>query len=201
MEVDELVFEETDHTYTVGNRLLPSVTTVIRPIGPDFSMIRADVLEQKRQLGTDVHLATELDDLEELDDEATDPLVMNYVRAWRKFKEESGAVILMNEQRLYHPTLGYAGTLDNLAELRLVGDGRWLLDKKTSANPVPAYGVQLSGYAELLFTNDPPAKGLRRGTVHLRADGTYRLKEFANPNDAAVFRALLSITHWKATNQ
>lgn len=214
---DVLQFDEADHVYTLGGRVLPSVTQIIAPLRPDLTMIPPDVLERKRALGVAVHLACQLDDDDELDEDALDDELRPYLAGWRKFKADTGAVILMNEQRLHHPTLGYAGTLDRLAELRMHAGAPWLIDLKTSADPLPSYGVQTAGYdaligahergpmseafAELFARIGVPSAGRRRGTVHLRPDGTYRLHEYKNPNDEAAFRACLSLHHWKESAQ
>ena len=193
-------FDEASHTYALDGVRLPSVTQLLEPIKPDFSMVPRDVLEAKRALGVAVHLACEIDDQGELDDESTDPGVMAYVAGWRKFRADTGAAIVMNEQRLYHPGLRYAGTIDRLAYLRQRSDQQsttWLLDLKTSADPEPVHGVQLAGYRELLAGNGNIVDHLKRGTVHLRDDGTYKLHEFKNPSDEAAFRACLAIHSWK----
>lgn len=190
----DLHFDPLAHVYRIDGRVVPSVTQLLKPIGPDFSMVVPDVLEAKRALGVAVHLACELDDDGDLDDDELDPVLVPYVSAWRKFKADTGAVIVMNERQLGHPALQYAGTLDRTAVIR--GSG-WLLDIKTSAEPHASYGVQLAGYEELLRVAHHDGQPLNRATVHLRDDGSYRLHEFKNPNDHAAFRACLSIYHWK----
>lgn len=191
-------FDPEAHVYTLDGVRLPSVTQLLKPIGPDFSAVLPGVLERKRALGVAVHLACELDDngeLEELDD-----ALLPYLQAWRKFKAECSADILENERQEFHAGLRFAGTIDRLAELRL-GSGlysRWLLDIKTSAEPHASYGVQLAGYQRLLHLEN---EKIQRGTVHLRDDGTYRLHEFKNPNDMGAFMACLSLHHWKEANQ
>lgn len=190
---DALHFDEADHVYSVGGVVLPSVTQLLKPIAPDFSMVPPDVLERKRALGVAVHLACELLDNGELDD--LDEVLVPYVDAWQLFKQQTGALILLNEQRLHHPALMYAGTLDRLASLL---GGVWMLDIKTAAEPAPVYGPQLAGYTELLRANDKALREpIRRGTVHLRPDGTYRLHEYKQPNDLAAFMACLSLNQWK----
>ena len=190
-------FDEASHTYAIDGARLPSVTQLLEPIKPDFSMVPRDVLEAKRALGVAVHLACEIDDQGELDDDSTDAGVMGYVAGWRKFKAECRAVIMLNEQRLYHPALRYAGTIDRVAEIHADAE-TWLLDLKTSADPDRSHGVQLAGYEGLLRANNGAGMGrIRRGTVHLRADGTYKLHEFKNPSDEAVFRACLALHSWK----
>jgi hypothetical protein len=189
--VPKLVFDEGTHTYSVDGRIIPSVTTIIRPLH-DFADIPAAVLERKRVLGTAVHLACELDDRDELDDAATDAEVMGYVAGWRKFRSDSGAKVLMNEQKLYHPTLMFAGQLDRLLMLR--NGVTALIDLKTSVTMSNAFGVQLAGYALLLEDQDIPRNALHG--LQLRANGAYKLHSYPDPNDAACFRALLSVYHW-----
>jgi hypothetical protein len=199
-------FDEASHAYALDGVRLPSVTQLINGagIGPDFSMVPRDALEAARAFGVAVHSACELDDLDELDDTGTDARVMGCVEAWRRFKRETEAEILATEQRLYHPTLRYAGTLDGLARLTLKGDARglWLLDRKTGAEPHPSYGVQLAAYEQLLRGQtgaDFAAMG--RATVHLDESGRYRFHRFTNHSDAACFMACLALNQWKEANK
>lgn len=190
-------FDPVGHRYTLDGAELPSVTEIIEPIRPDYSMVSADVLEIKRSLGVAVHLACELDDEGELVEDETDPVVMAYVHGWRRFLRDTGARVEENERQLYHPTLHYAGTLDRFAVVKREG---WLLDLKiVRPHPAPAYGVQTAGY-DLLRQANGGRPADRRGTVHLLDDGSYRMKLYDDPNDHYVFRALLSVHHWKKEN-
>lgn len=190
-------FDPVEHRYTLGKFVLPSVTQVLEPIKPDFSMVSFDVLERKRELGKAVHLACELDDAGDLDDSETDDLVLAYVEGWRQFLSDTGAEVLENERQLFHPTLMYAGTLDRVVQ---VAGERWLVDIKTVyPDPVPAFGVQLAGY-DLLRQGAGAGSIDKRASVHLLPDGKYRMKTYTNPNDHICFRALLSLAHWKKEN-
>jgi hypothetical protein len=190
-------FDPVEHRYTLGGMVLPSVTQILAPIKPDFSMVSADVLERKRQLGQAVHAACELDDDGDLDEGETDPLVLAYLQGWRKFRADTGALVLENERQLFHPTLMYAGTLDRSVS---VNGETWLVDLKTVyPNPVPSFGVQLAGY-DLLRQADGAEPAAKRASVHLLPDGKYRMKTYTNPNDFVCFRALLSLSHWKKEN-
>lgn len=193
-------FDPSTHIYTLHGVRLPSVTQLLAPIAPDFSMVPPAVLEAKRQLGVVVHEACELNDEDDLDDESVPLEVEPYLAAWRKFKADTGAKVEMSEQQMFHASLRYAGTLDRVLT---ISGARWLIDLKTSADPYPSYGVQLAGYLELLRAHpfEFEADGVRRATVHLRPDGTYKLAEFKNPNDAAAFMACLSIWHWKESQK
>lgn len=197
--IDILTFDEASHTYRAAGKIVPSVTQILAPIKPDFSAVNPAVLEAKRSLGVEVHLACELDDAGDLETCADE--ICRYLTGWRKFRADTGAEILANERRLYHPVLGFAGTLDRM--LVMPDRESWLIDIKTAADPHPSYGVQLAGYKLLVSGAVSPeaAAGLKRGTVHLYDDGTYRLRVYNNPNDEACFRALLSVHQWKEANQ
>lgn len=194
--VAELTFDEATHTYRLGGQVVPSVTQLLLPIAPDFSAIPAHVLEAKRALGTEVHFACELDDEDDLDEDTVPAAVEPYLAAWRKFKADTGAVVLANERKLVHTGLRFAGTLDRLVRVR--DGGVYLIDLKTSVSMAAHFGVQLAGYQLLLETDDDFAGvKLERKGLQLRDDGAYRLIPYNNPNDAAAFRACLSIYHWK----
>lgn len=190
----DLQFDPDAHVYRINGQVVPSVTQLIKPLGPDFSFVPPEVLEAKRALGVAVHLACELDDDGDLDDDDLGESLWPYVRAWRRFKVDANVSILMREQKLGHESMRFAGTLDRVL---VAGGKHWLLDLKTSAEPHASYGVQLAGYEELLFANEYVGEKLSRATLHLRDDGTYRLHQFKNPNDFGAFRACLSIFNWK----
>ena len=198
-------FDESSHTYAIDGVRLPSVTQLLKGagIGPDFSAVPPQLLEAARAFGVAVHSACELDDLGELDDDGTDARVMACVHAWRRFKVENDVEVLATEQRLYHPTLRYAGTLDGLVRMRAWrghGTDIVLVDRKTGLQPHPSFGVQLAAYEELLRVNDAdlgPGSLIRRASVHLFDDCTYRLHRFTNHNDSACFMACLALHSWK----
>ena len=198
-------FDESLHTYALDGVRLPSVTQLLKGagIGPDFSAVPPQLLEAARAFGVAVHSACELDDLGELDDDGTDARVMACVHAWRRFKVENDVEVLATEQRLYHPTLRYAGTLDGLVRMRAWrehGTDIVLVDRKTGLQPHPSFGVQLAAYEELLRFNDAdlgPGSPIRRASVHLFDDGTYRLHRFTNHSDSACFMACLALHSWK----
>lgn len=193
-----LQFDPDSHTYWIDGAIVPSVTQILAPIRPDFSMVPPAVLEAKRALGVAVHAACEYDDADDLDEDSLADDLRPYLSAWRKFKADTGAAMIENERQLGHSLMRYAGTLDRVAAMR---GARWLLDIKTAADPDPSFGVQLAGYEDLLKANELAPSALRRASVHLRPDGSYRFHEFKNPNDSACFRALLSVHHWKESQK
>lgn len=195
MTAPTLEFDEAAHRYSVGGQVIPSVTQIIAPLA-DFSRVDPVVLEAKRQLGTAVHLACHLDDFGELDLDATSEAVVPYVLAWRSYRATVGAEVVLSEQRLYHPDLRFAGTLDRV--LRIKGQN-YLIDLKTGAVPSASWGVQLAGYQLLLAASQEPIHF--RAALILKPDARFEVVLFRNPNDELCFRALLSVHRWKESNQ
>lgn len=193
MRACDLTFDEAKHEYRVNGHIVPGVTSILAPL-VDLEGIPRDVLERKRDLGSRVHFACQLDDEDDLDEATVEPDVSPYLAAWRKFLRETGALVLHNEQKVYEPLLGFAGTLDNVIGY----DGKkWLIDKKTSiATPMSA-GPQTSAYMRAL--NDPGVT--HRAAVRLRADGTYRFDPLTGADDWSAFYACWTLHQFKRSHQ
>lgn len=184
-----LIFDEAEHAYRFNGVRVPGVTSILRPLS-NFDGIPAQVLEAKRDLGQRVHYACQLSDEDDLEESSVEPDVEPYLEAWRRFLRETGALVLHNEQRVYEPSLRYAGTLDNVIGFQ---GAKWLVDKKTSiATPIAA-GPQTAAYLRAL--NDPTVT--RRAAVRLRADGTYRFDSLAGADDWSAFLSCLTLQRFK----
>lgn len=180
-----LTFDEATHTYRVGGSVVPGVTSVLKPF-VDFSGINPSVLAAKADLGRRVHLATQLDDEDDLDESSIEPDVAPYLQAYRRFRADTRAVIVAREERVYDPIHRFAGTLDGVFTIKAEN---WLVDLKTCfVVPVTA-GPQTAAYLRAL--NDPSVT--RRGALRLRQDGTYRLDPLRDPDDWSAFLACLTI--------
>ena len=184
-----LTFDADTHTYRFDGVVVPGVTTILKPL-TDFSTVPPHVLDAASAFGTAVHLACELDDLGTLDEAALDPALAPYLDAWRKFSAEHAVQWEQIEQRVYHPTMRYAGTLDRFG--RVDGD-LTVVDIKSSVQLYPSVGPQLAAYANAL--SHPYAK---RMAVQLKADGTYVAKPYTDPSDWPMFASLLTVRTWCA---
>lgn len=189
-----LKFDEATHTYTLDGKVLPSVTTILRPL-QDFSGIPAEVLERKRQIGTAVHKAIELDLEEALDESSLSEAVRPYFAAWLRFKAEFQLIPLWAETQVYAQA-GYAGTVDLICGR---GTQRWVIDYKTSAQVGPVAALQTAAYAHAAHERGLVNHGPKRAALHLREDGTYRLIEHKDRGDLQTFLALLTIFNWRTT--
>lgn len=139
----ELRFEDKRHIYTLGGQILPSVTTVMKPLDEAlYRGIDESVMQMAAERGTAIHNAAENFALYGIED--IEPRYAGYFEAFLKFWEEKYPEPLATESRVYHKFLRYAGT----ADLPCVIDGKKvLIDYKTSATVNRMLtGVQLEAY-------------------------------------------------------
>lgn len=192
-----LEFHEPTHTYTLDGVNLPSVTTILRPLY-SFNGVPEHVLQAKAALGTAVHRACELldnDDLDQESDEGKAGLapIAGYLAGYVKFKAEVRPVVLENESRLFHPVHRYAGTIDRRYT---INRDLWDVDLKSTVAMSPVVGLQTAAYSELFKANGDRRRP-RRGALQLFPDGKYKLWEFKDPSDIAVFLSLLNVYRFK----
>lgn len=181
-------FDATTHTYFLDGVRVPSVTSVLHPIMPDYTY--ADPSR-----GTEVHALTERFDTgfvnEELPAEE-----WAYLAAWINFRRDLEFFPLHVEERVYHSLLRYAGTVDRIGFLGAGGEPI-ILDIKTG-DPHPWHGVQLAGYVLAAERLGLVEHGIRRWGVYLSPEG-YRYVEYGEASDFTVFQAALQLANWKAS--
>lgn len=177
-------FDPVAHVYREGGRVVPGVTGIIKSCGLiDDTWFN----DYARDRGKAVHEATALDDDGILDEATIDPAITGYVAAWRRFKAESGFQSVHIERVLFNKVHRYAGTVDRLG---IMSGCNWVIDFKTGEIQ-PWVALQTAAYALAAGGT------FRRAGVKLSSDGTYRLKEFSDRNDTAVFLACLTLHNWK----
>lgn len=185
---NRLDFDPESHTYRVGDRVLPSVTQLLRPIGFDYDTVPPNTLQHAAERGTAVHLATEFYDDGDLDEESIDLEILPYVEAWRLFRRESGFEVYRSEVRVYSERHQFAGTFDCLGVL----NGKLaIVEKKTTAVLHPSTAIQVSAYMRAFNEGKPREEQAKRCySVHLRRDGTYRLDDHDPETHWGAFLAL-----------
>jgi hypothetical protein len=183
-------------------RRWPSVTQILGSVPPwlgRFDHVPEERLNYKRDIGTAVHLAIALDAEGDLDEHSIAPELAGYLDAWRRYKAESGFVALWTEHVVWHPALGYTGTLDALGT---TGGGmkKLLADAKTGSElDADLAGPQTAAYLEAARSMGlAGADGIvERCSVHLRDDGTYRVVPHRNRRDWNVFTAALELFNFR----
>jgi hypothetical protein len=171
-----------------------------------YANVPPAVLAAAADLGTKVHRACELFDLDDLVVGSLDPLLVPYVAAWEKFKRETGFVVELNETRVWSRLYKYAGKLDRVGLLcGIAGKPRALVEIKTTADFMPSFGPQLAGYhhglGEAGLMDKRTLAALRRWAVQLREDGSYRIEQYFQPTDFGVFLSCLNLHHFMRTHK
>ena len=185
----DLDFQERTHTYKLNGLVIPSVTTIMKPLSDNkYSTVRADVLDNAANKGSIVHNAIEnylKFGIEDISEE-----YKPYFLAFLEFLSDKQPTILATETKVYHKFLRYAGTVD----LVCIIDGEvYLIDYKTTAVLTK---VQLEAYAKAIDSHG--FKVDKKAILHLKKDGTYRLEPHDN-NDGeswSVFGALLTVNSY-----
>lgn len=163
-----LAFEEKTHQYILnGMQVLPSVTTLMKPLSDTlYAGIRPETLQAAAERGTEVHSAIE--DYVTLGITDISEARRGYFEAFLRWMKDYNVQPLSVEHRAYHPALGYAGTLDMLCTLSKSDTDPQVLtlvDFKTSATVNKMLtGVQLEAYEHML----PPRSIRRTRPLHPR---------------------------------
>lgn len=190
-----LTFREEDHTYWDDAGLVPGVTTVIETVCQSFAGIPDAFLIPAQERGTAVHKATELDDLEILDEDSLAADLTGYLEGWRKFKADTRFEPERVEEKVFHQKLRYAGTLDRTGTMAWRRSRRKVLIDVKTGGKARGIGLQLAAYQAAL--KEQRGDDIKtRLSVHVRADGTYRIEEYTNPSDMRVFIAMLTAYRW-----
>ncbi len=142
----KITFDKETHSYYVDGQPVPSVSSLLVEVG----MIDQNVIKYANtELGSAVHRACELDDMEILDEETCHPEVMIRLCHWREFKLRYDTEIILNEKPLYSKA-GFCGTPDRLMKI----DGKYvLIDIKTSKKRSKSTKVQLAFYKKMVEEN------------------------------------------------
>lgn len=178
----ELTFDRATHTYRYGGRVVPSVTTVLRAID-NFDRVDPELLERARLFGSHVHLATDLFDKGELDEEGLDLPLLPYLNAYKTFLSETGFVVTHSEQQIYNRQRRYAGTLDKRGTWK---GATWLLDLKSGAVP-RSVGLQTAAYQQAC-----EEKPKRRLCLQLMRN-RYKLIKCEEVSDWSYFQSYLNV--------
>ncbi len=125
-----LTFDPALHEYHFDKMRAPGVTSVLERWN-GLEHVDQDRLAMLAEFGTHVHEAVHLYNLGELNHASLTPAVESYLAGWIRFEVESGFTVVLSEERVYHPKMGYAGTLDSLGTFPRHGRDLSLVDVKT----------------------------------------------------------------------
>lgn len=179
--------------------MLPSVTQIISFCNPGaFAGVAPEVLAAACRRGTALHslfaaYALELPTFE------VPPELEGYFTSYQRWFDDMVVKVILAEEQVTHPTLGYTGTPDLVCQLK--GDGGLALgDDKSSAVFSKGWRLQTSAYRDLV----EKAKELyipRTFSLQPRVDGSRAVfREYTRSlsADFAVFQSCLQV--WRFWN-
>jgi hypothetical protein len=192
-----LEFDAAEHRYTLGGRILPSVTQILKPL-VDYAGIPEAILNKAADRGNYVHKCCEMYLLGTLDQDAIDEECAPYFQGFRLFADETGFEPELIEQRVYHTRLMYAGTVDLGGVLPAIGGKRKphraMIDIKTTFKLMKSVGPQTAAYADAWASQNPKELHFdERYGLQLKKDGTYKLQPMRSPSDKNTFLSCLNI--------
>ena len=184
-----LTFDEAEHAYALDGVRIPSVTQILS-FGQDLSRIPAWTSLR----GTAFHLATEYDDMGDLDESSIDPLVKPHLDAYRKWKAATKPRFYLTEYRVWGEIDGlrFAGTIDRVIDTTHPCDtlpSQIVADLK-SGWPRKEHGAQLAAYAVALTQRKAtPVSGCKG--VYCTKDGTFTERPYDGREYLEMFREKL----------
>lgn len=182
----QLQFDPIAHEYRHAGKVVRSVTQVLKGAG---LVDDRWYTEESSDSGTGAHAAIEA--WIKFGDDESGPIYAPYLKAYQRFLAETGFIVTDSERRLYSAVWGYAGTADLFGFLN---DRFACLDIKTGA-PLRVHGVQLAAYADA-YAEETQTFCDTRGGLYLSSDGTYKIRNYEDPNDINVFRSALTIVNY-----
>jgi len=185
--MEELTLQENGHIYRLNGRIIPSATQALSLVDDRWK----DPYFLQR--GRFIHLACELWDREELDEETVDPSILPRLEAWKLFRQDTGFVPSRIEEFYAHPVYLYGFKFDRTGPL----NGREaLIDLKSSPSPIDA--LQGAAYWAGLQAQDPPITCKAVFDLYLKDNGKYNLVpiKFLR-NDFLTFLAVLTAYRFK----
>jgi hypothetical protein len=159
---------------------LPSVTRILSDEGVGFDM--SHLPEEYSIRGTLIHKYAE-HRIQELPLPPIPEKWRGYADAVDKFQDAIKPEPMLVEAELSHELMGFMGHPDLIGKDGLLPT---IWDYKTGS--IPEYcGAQLAGYELLAKRRFPEIKRFARVAVLLTPDGKYKLKEYTEARDLAVF--------------
>ena len=191
-DMSELTFEEKGHIYRLNGQIIPSVTTLMKPLSEQvYGTVDPAILEKASRRGTAIHNAIE--NYLQYGVEDIEPGYEGYFTSFIRWYEKKKPKVVATERKVYHKILRYAGTSD----LLVIIDGRLtLVDYKSSAQVYTKLcSVQLEGYDRAYESHGVKIED--RLILHLGREGGYQSYPFGRSAKSwSVLSALLTINNY-----
>ena len=189
-------FDEQTHTYWLGEERLPGPSELFKHFGLVDTQWYAPGSAQR---GKAIHAAIAIYCRGELEKYEIDPVCLPYMEAWKKFVADTGYKSDVCETPMYNPIYRFACIPDDFGQMD--GD-TWVIDRKTGASHWTAR-LQLTAQALCAQTFYKDEQLIpKRATLEIKADGTYKLRQFSDENWQTDRNDFLSlVTTWHLQNR
>lgn len=194
-------FDPVKHEYTVGNLVIPGITTVLKIAADYSSMISNEVMEYAANRGKAIHAAVQYDNENDLDVDSLDSKIRPYFDAWLDFKENRKFNVLGFEEPMYSQQYMFASLPDLWGYID--GDeGHIILPElKSTSQILPQVALQTAAQQHLILTNK--GKATVRGVLQLKKNGKYKFefyKSSVDRRDFSIFKSCIQIYNWRKEN-
>lgn len=180
------------HIYTLGARVLPGTTGLLKSAGLIDSTWFNDA---SRIRGTAVHRACHYRAEGDLNWDKLDKSLHGYVRAYEDAIDALDFMPLEMEKSIYHETMLYGSTFDQFGTIK----GKATMIELKSGTAPDWAGLQLAGQCMAYLPRS--FYGIKRICLELHADGKYKAIPCDDVDDFDVFIGCVNLYHWKQKNQ
>jgi len=149
--------------------MLPRVTEILKPYGPDFTQVPPHILELGQERGTRVDAWCSGYALGQYM-LPPEPFIEGYCRSFSEWFDRNVESVWLCKKRLTSKTWGFTGEPDMGVVYKHEGKNV-LIDLKTPLGLQPVWDGQLSAY-EILIEEELGIKVDRSGSLRLRPDGS-----------------------------
>lgn len=182
------------HVYTVGDRVVPGVTSILTNLGIiDTRWFD----EQSRIRGDRVHTATQFHDEGGVCWDTMDSRIRPYVEGYLAFLQDTGFRPHLIEHIVYARDLDYGGTLDRTGWLPGRMREQYILLDIKSGSLQPWAALQTAAYQHALLTDPLQHTPLARYGLQLKSNGDYSFKPYPDPSDLQYWLSCVNVFNFK----
>jgi len=198
-------FDKKTHTYEIGGRTVPGVTTVLADTGLRESFFDNEHAADK---GTMIHLAIHYLDTVGLA-EPVDPKISGYVQSYKQWKLDSVVDVLESEYIVFYDRMGYGCIIDKIARFVYMGKVVHGIVEVKSGQPQKSDRIQTAGQTMAMGVGPWTLKTdtlneysireygyMRRFLLYIKED-TFTFYECTDNMDLDVWRAGTILYNWK----
>lgn len=186
--VNDLLFDESTHTYRLGGRALPSVTKILDLLDPYVETDNGVAAER----GTLVHDCCQYHDEGIIDADGIDESILGYYSAYRRFHGHCAVNFVDVEVCVAHAKHGFAGRIDRISEDR---GGLTLWDIKSGVYR-RTHPIQRAAY-KAAYEAQTGNRIKKTACLYLRPTGEFKLDWNECPSDYPTFLAALRCYNWR----